>query len=89
MSPASPDRTVDLKWLAGELGTRAADLLQARAGSRAIWESGRDPFSPFAILNDVTGVVRVALDAELLDGEPLNFHPPRQFDDHDRVQGPG
>lgn len=68
------DRKLDLKWLAGELGTkrltfcsprRLAGYLGIRAGS----------VSPFAIINDVTGIVRVALDAELLLREPLNFHP--------------
>ncbi|MDE2678751.1 MAG: prolyl-tRNA synthetase associated domain-containing protein [Gemmatimonadota bacterium] len=68
------ERKVDLKWLALELGTkrltfctprRLAGFLGIRAGA----------VSPFAILNDTRGVVRVAIDAELLAGEPLNFHP--------------
>lgn len=68
------DRQLDLKWLAGELGTgrltfcsrrRLEGYLGIRPGS----------VSPFAILNDVTGIVRVALDADLLEREPLNFHP--------------
>ena len=68
------NRKVDLKWLAGELGTRRLTFCSARrlAGYLGI---RRGYVSPFAILNDVTGVVRVALDAELLDREPLNFHP--------------
>lgn len=68
------DRTVDLKWLAGELGTGRLTFCSARrlAGYLGIRPGA---VSPFAILNDVTGVVRVALDAELLDNEPLNFHP--------------
>lgn len=68
------DRRLDLKWLAGELGTgrltfcsrrRLEGYLGIRAGA----------VSPFAVLNDATGSVRVALDAELLEREPLNFHP--------------
>ena len=68
------ERKVDLKWLALELGTkrltfctprRLAGYLGIRAGA----------VSPFAILNDTRGVVKVAIDAKLLDGEPLNFHP--------------
>lgn len=68
------ERKVDLKWLALELGTkrltfctprRLTGFLGIRAGA----------VSPFAIINDARGVVRVALDAELLAGEPLNFHP--------------
>lgn len=68
------DRKLDLKWLAGELGTKrltfcSRQRLEGYLGIRA------GAVSPFAILNDVTGVVRVALDADLLDREPLNFHP--------------
>lgn len=68
------ERKVDLTWLARELGTkrltfctprRLAGYLGIRAGA----------VSPFAIINDTQGVVRVALDAELLASEPLNFHP--------------
>ena len=68
------DRQLDLKWLADELGTgrltfcsrrRLEGFLGIRAGA----------VSPFAILNDLDGVVRVALDADLLEREPLNFHP--------------
>ena len=68
------DRELDLKWLAGELGTKRLTFCSARrlAGYLGI---GRGAVSPFAVLNDVTGAVRVALDAELLEREPLNFHP--------------
>lgn len=68
------DRQLDLKWLAGELGTgrltfcsrrRLEGFLGIRPGA----------VSPFAILNDLDGVVRVALDADVLEREPLNFHP--------------
>lgn len=68
------ERTVDLKWLATELGTkrltfcsprRLAGFLGIRAGA----------VSPFAVINDTRGLVRVALDTELLADEPLNFHP--------------
>ena len=31
--------------------------------------------TPFAVINDVDGVVQVVLDVALLDIEPLNFHP--------------
>ena len=68
------DRRIDLKWLAGELGTKRLTFCSRR---RLKGYLGIRPgsVSPFAILNDVTGIVRVALDAELLDREPLNFHP--------------
>lgn len=68
------DRRIDLKWLAGELGTKRLTFCSRR---RLQGYLGIRPgsVSPFAILNDVTEAVRVALDAELLDREPLNFHP--------------
>jgi len=68
------DRKLNLKWLAGELGTKRLTFCSARrlAGYLGI---RRGSVSPFAILNDATGAVRVALDAELLEREPLNFHP--------------
>ena len=68
------DREVDLKWLAGELGTKRLTFCSAR---RLVGYLGirRGSVSPFAILNDLTGMVRVALDAGLLESEPLNFHP--------------
>lgn len=68
------DRPVDLAWLAERLGTkrltfcsrrRLAAYLGIRAGA----------VSPFAVVNDHGGVVRVALDDELLEEDPLNFHP--------------
>ena len=68
------DRKLDLKWLAGELGTKRLTFCSRRrlGGYLGI---GPGSVSPFAILNDITGIVRVALDADLLEREPLNFHP--------------
>ncbi len=68
------ERSVDLKWLASELGTKRLTFCSARrlAGFLGI---RRGAVSPFAVLNDMGGVVKVALDADLLDAEPLNFHP--------------
>lgn len=68
------ERRVDLKWLASELGTKRLTFCSERrlAGYLGI---GRGAVSPLAVLNDVGGVVKVALDAELIEGEPLNFHP--------------
>ncbi len=68
------ERLVDLKWLANELGTKRLTFCSARrlAGYLGI---GRGAVSPLAVLNDVGGVVKVALDAELIEAEPLNFHP--------------
>ena len=68
------ERQLDLKWLAGALGTKRLTFCSKRrlAGYLGI---RRGAVSPFAILNDVGSVVRVALDAELMESEPLNFHP--------------
>lgn len=68
------NRKVDLGWLAGELGTRRLTFCSARRLAGYLGIRGGS-VSPFAILNDAAGVVRVALDEELLDREPLNFHP--------------
>lgn len=67
-------REVDLKWLAEHLGTKRLTFCSRR---RLEGYLGIRPgaVSPFAVINDVGGVVRVALDAELLEAEPLNFHP--------------
>ena len=67
-------RAVDLGWLAERLGTKRLTFCSKR---RLVGYLGIRPgaVSPFAVINDVEGVVRVALDAELLETEPLNFHP--------------
>ena len=68
------DRKVDLKWLAATLGTKRLTFCSPRRltgylGIRA------GAVSPFAVINDHGGVVKVALDADLLAAQPLNFHP--------------
>ncbi len=67
-------RTVDLAWLARRLETKRLTFCSKRRLSGYL---GIRPgaVSPFAILNDVGGVVSVALDEALLELEPLNFHP--------------
>lgn len=67
-------RTVDLKWLAGRLGTKRLTFCSER---RLMGYLGIRPgsVSPFAVVNDAGGIVNVALDAELLETEPINFHP--------------
>ena len=70
---------MDLAWLAHELGTKRLTFCSNRrlmaylgiTGVRALPGS----VSPFAVLNDVTGIVNVALDQDMLMREPLNFHP--------------
>ena len=68
------DRTVDLAWLAHELGTKRLTFCSNR---RLMTYLGITPgsVSPFAVLNDVTGIVKVAVDQDMLMREPLNFHP--------------
>lgn len=67
-------RTVDLKWLASRLGTKRLTFCSER---RLIGYLGIRPgsVSPFAVVNDAGGIVKVALDAEMLETEPINFHP--------------
>ena len=65
---------MDLAWLAHELGTKRLTFCSNR---RLMAYLGITPgsVSPFAVLNDVTGIVNVALDQDMLRQEPLNFHP--------------
>lgn len=67
-------RTVDLAWLAHELGTKRLTFCSNRR-LMAYLGITAGAVSPFAVLNDVTGIVNVALDQEMLEQEPLNFHP--------------
>lgn len=68
------DRPVDLKDLANRLGAKrlsfgSADRLMAFLGviSGAV--------SPFAVINDRGGAVRVAIDRGVLRQDPVNLHP--------------
>jgi len=68
------DRQIDLKQLgisldAGRLGFASPERLMRHLGVIP------GAVTPFAVINDATGDVRVALDREMLDQEPLNFHP--------------
>ena len=67
---------IDLNALAKQLDAArfsfgSADLLMAMLGVPP------GSVTPFAIINDVQGRVRVVLDEEMLTSDPLNFHPLR------------
>ena len=68
------DCRIDLKHLGASLG---AGRLGFASPERLMKHLGVIPgaVTPFAVVNDATGDVRVALDREMLDREPLNFHP--------------
>jgi Ala-tRNA(Pro) deacylase len=68
------NRRVDLKELAARLG---AGRLSFGSADRLMKYLGVIPggVTPFAIMNDKGKQVRVALDREMLEIEPLNFHP--------------
>ena len=70
----SEDRPVDLKDLALRLGGKR---LSFGSAERLMKYLGVIPgaVTPFAIINDTTRAVRVALDRSILGQEPLNFHP--------------
>ena len=70
------DLRVDLNALAKVLGSPrfsfgSADLLIATLGI----EPGS--VTPFAVMNDEAGTVKLVLDAAMLAQKPLNFHPLR------------
>lgn len=71
---AEADRKIDLKRLGESLG---AGRIGFASPERLMTHLGVIPgaVSPFGVINDVEGVVRVALDREMLEHEPLNFHP--------------
>jgi Ala-tRNA(Pro) deacylase len=68
------DRAIDLKELAGRLN---AGRLSFGSADRLAQFLGVIPgaVTPFAILNDKTNSVKVAVDKAILDRTPLNFHP--------------
>ncbi|ANK82684.1 MAG: DNA-binding protein [Rhizobiales bacterium NRL2] len=70
------DRRVDLKALRKRLGAAQLsfgkpDLLREKLGI----EPGS--VTPFSVINDHRGEVTLVLDQEMLDIDPLNFHPLR------------
>lgn len=69
------DRDVDLKRLAGQLGSRSR--LSFGSPGRLMRYLGVIPgaVNPFAVINDRDGAVAVLLDRDILRGETLNFHP--------------
>ncbi|MDP1753775.1 MAG: prolyl-tRNA synthetase associated domain-containing protein [Reyranella sp.] len=71
---ALEDRAVDLKRLGEALG---AGRLSFGSPDRLRRHLGVEPGSvtPFALVNDETRVVRLALDRGLADGGPVNAHP--------------
>ena len=71
---ALEDRAVDLKRLGEVLG---AGKLSFGSPDRLRRTLGVEPGSvtPLALANDTGGVVRLALDRGLADGQPLNAHP--------------
>lgn len=68
-------REVDLKSLAPRIGAR--QRLSFGSERRLMEYLGLTPgaVSPLAVINDVTGAVRVVLDRGLLEDPPVNFHP--------------
>ena len=68
------DRPIDLKDLGERLG---AGRLSFGSPDRLMRCLGVIPgaVTPFATINDHEGVVQVALDDQMMQQEPLNFHP--------------
>ncbi len=68
------DREIDIRQLEGKLGSTR---LSFGSAERLMKYLGVIPgaVTPFAVVNDKAGAVRVALDRGALEREPLNFHP--------------
>ena len=68
------DRALDLKALRHRIGAAPLSFAKPEALQEAL---GVAPGSvtPFAVINDAEARVRVVLDAEMMDGKRLNFHP--------------
>ena len=68
------DKTIDLKVLRKTIG--AAPLSFGKTNA-LVEKLGVEPGSvtPFSIINDQAHSVTVVLDKDLLNAEPLNFHP--------------
>jgi Ala-tRNA(Pro) deacylase len=68
------DRAVNLKDLRQRIGAAALSFARPEVLSEAL---GITPGSvtPFAVINDTSRRVRVVLDAEMMKGARLNFHP--------------
>ncbi len=68
------DRDVNIRELEGKLGSTR---LSFGSAERLMKYLGVIPgaVTPFAVVNDKAGTVRVALDRGALEREPLNFHP--------------
>ncbi|MFB3151379.1 MAG: prolyl-tRNA synthetase associated domain-containing protein, partial [Alphaproteobacteria bacterium] len=71
---ALEDREIDLKALARHLGAGRFSFAKAELLMDAL---GVAPgaVTPFALINDRAGDVTVVLDAEMLEHDPLNYHP--------------
>jgi len=68
------DRSVNLKTLGKHIG---AGTFSFASSERLMKYLGLTPgaVNPFAVINDHGRHVQVVLDSEILDREPLNFHP--------------
>ena len=68
------DRSIDLAQLATRIG---AKRLSFGSPERLMKFLGVIPgaVSPFALINDTGGAVRVFFDRAVLDGDPVNLHP--------------
>jgi len=71
---AREDRRIDLKELAARLDS---ERFSFGSSERLMGALGVIPgaVTPFAVINDTEGSVRVVLDRGLLELDPLNFHP--------------
>jgi Ala-tRNA(Pro) deacylase len=72
---ALEDATIDLKALSRRLGATGRFSFGSAEAMREILGVEPGTVTPFAVINDHDGRVRVVLDSEMLTHEVLNYHP--------------
>ncbi len=72
---AHEDRGLDLKSLHSRIGASRSLRFASAEQMHDVLKIVPGALTPFAVLNDVEGLVTVVVDAGLMDAEQLNFHP--------------
>lgn len=72
---AGEDQPIDLRTLHSRIGAQGRLGFAQTEQMQAVLGVAPGALTPFALINDAEAVVRVVLDADLLDAKQVNFHP--------------